>query len=95
MPMLHEVSEVRPQGPVGAQEHRHAPVLFSSSWAGDLRQKGQGDGMASVLMAKQGVKDLHDLDEFRDVIFQEGVRGKGFADVLTAMHGVEGTSSGT
>ena len=46
-------------------------------------------------MAKQSMKDLHDLDEFRGVIFKEGARGKGFADVLTAMHGVEGTSSGT
>ena len=40
-------------------------------------------------MAKQSMKDLHDLDEFRGVIFKEGARGKGFADVLTATLNVE------
>ena len=56
---------------------------------------GTSDRKAVVLMAQFGMEDWHDLDDLRDVTFQEGVRGKGFADVLTAMHGVEGASSGT
>ena len=40
-------------------------------------------------MSKQGMKDSHDLDEFRGVNFKEGARGKGFADVLTATLSLE------
>ena len=42
----------------------------------------RGKGFADVLAATHGAEGWHDLDEFRDVISQEGANGEGLADVL-------------